>query len=408
MLRYLPVASQRRAWFGSAIAAGVILLLVAPGAMAAWPMAGRDPAHSRSEGTPFEPSSNWVLDPVALGFGRWASPPALVDHLAIVGVSENATVALTEAGAVKWRTTLSNASEQRIAVDGDLAFVTLWDRSLVALNVSDGGIRWHRAFAERVVAEPTASAGRVAIATADGMVHLLLASDGTEQWAARARVYPETPPAFGPGATLIAPTNESLIAFRVVDGSVAWTHQGASSMVIPTETAIFLTSAEPRLYALDPASGHVKWSVPLSGGAPYFSLMDSALYVLTLDLRLQKFSATDGRQLWSVEIPNDVSYAPIFSQGAVLTYDWSGRLTRYSLENGRKLGEAQPGLMAIAPPVPAGDDVLVMTANPGKGAVLMALPVSSFHDTPSSIVPALSVSMTLLVILAASWAASRR
>lgn len=407
------MTGEQRAWLRTLIAGAAIsfvgLWILTPAAVASWPMAGHDPAHSRSEGSAFEPSTSWRIDPVALGFGGWAGPPALVDRLALIGVRDNATLALTEMGQVKWRTALDGASEQAIAVDGGTAFVSLDDHRLVALDVTSGEIRWVRQLAARRLAEPTASDGDVAIATADGLVHLLLASNGAERWVVAARVRADSPPVFAPGATLLVLTNDSLTAFHQRDGSVAWTHQiVAGDTVIPTERRIFLSSPEPRLYALDPVSGTAEWSAPLSDLAPYFSFKDGALYVLTIDGQLQKFDAADGRRIWSARLSTHSSFPPIFVKDSVVVFDVSGRLTRYSLDGGPNLGETKVGLMAIAPPVPAGGYVLAMTAAPGKSELLTAVPLSDFRPPSVPMTPMISAGALLSVILAASWVISRR
>ena len=146
-------------------------------------------------------------------------------------------------------TRMSFDHAHHVAVAGGLLFFgSSADGKVYALDAATGETRWSFATAGPVRLAPAVWQGRVLVTSDDGLLYCLSAADGTLLWQKRG----------GPEGDLLL-GNDRMISRWPVRGGVAVTKDTVyfGAGIWPTE-GIFL-------YALDPATGKVRWCNDESG-----------------------------------------------------------------------------------------------------------------------------------------------
>lgn len=223
-------------------------------------------------------------------------------------------------------------------------------------------------------------------------------------------------------------TDSTLSAFDLQDGRKKWSRsilpegehdKGAVGGGLSYASGkLFATNGYKYLLALDPANGRQLWKAALPAPARSAStVMDDRVYIVTLDNRLNVFSAADGAPLWSytgvaqttnllgsaspaadstlVVLPmssgelyglrpengqmtwednlssvrntgslnslSDIKGLPVIDQGVVYAISFSGRMVALDQVSGQRLWQREIG--SSETPWAAGENVFVLTAD---------------------------------------------
>jgi outer membrane protein assembly factor BamB len=190
---------------------------------------------------------------------------------------------------------------------------------------------------------------------ADKMLYAGLATGG-DKWQVGLDGAVLATPAVGPDSTTYAGTDAGTLTAVTTQGEVRWrTSLGAgkpirSSPALGADGMLYAGSDEGLLFALDSATGAVKWSYPTGGaitaaptigadGLVYLASTDGALYVVGRDGRLVTKFQADG--------PIDGASPAIGADGTLYLATRSG--TVYALVE----GAPTPPVPAAATPTPA-------------------------------------------------------
>src|SRR5579875_9294 len=224
---------------------------------------------------------------------------------------------------------------------------------IAAYDLQTGSLRWTANLRDTLnYAPPLLLAGRTLYVAGDHTIFALNSSDGTVLWtsphAARTLLLSNS----GSQHLLIAASADGLLALSASDGSPVWTFHGragsmtaagvlsltpaqfyqASEQVSATNTTIFASGIawkapqiqpELWLYALDAATGNVRWSRQLAAsaisadaGRVFTPLVDSAQHLVILEqqqdsstLSIAAFDADSGQPRWQSQF-QDISAAP--------------------------------------------------------------------------------------------------
>jgi outer membrane protein assembly factor BamB len=265
------------------------------------------------------PSSN--VDDIARVHEKWrvefqakfVGLPATDQAGVVVTVGESEVVAISNTGAIEWRTAVAGAVANAPRLDDGLVFVAA-KRSVVALKRVDGSIAWSvptTATDEANRANRPVVAGDVVVATAaNGLVLGLDRMTGTERWRVSLPTATTAEPAAG-GGVGVPPV-------AVVVGIAEW-------------------------WGLDPATGATLWSGDIglfgtSSPAVYASGADSLAAIATNE-RLVAVNARTGEPAWETAAQQSELYqVPVLADhgNELLVPDHWGRLTAYDPYDGRR------------------------------------------------------------------------
>ncbi len=196
------------------------------------------------------------------------------------------------------------ATEQQVYVntpEGKLAALNLSARSRGLIFPGEG--EWsfppgQKAKLGSLFATPSVSNGVVYIASLEGRVYALDAAMGTEKWKEPHKVVGDiqASPLVAKGKVFVA-ANNKVFAIEALDGRTGWTQPFVASGRIwakpaadEVETTLFFGTLDKDFYALDTATGSLKWTFKAGGailttpvlhkGKIYFGAFDGNLYAL--------------------------------------------------------------------------------------------------------------------------------
>lgn len=189
----------------------------------------------------------------------------------------NSLVALDPSdGEVRWRNTHHedegiSDTFNRPAVRDDIVVVTNWPHQATAFDIETGEQRWQRELDDQMILPPVATDAGIVVPSRS-RVWLLDTADGSTLWK------------------------------RDLDGNAT---EGAPAVADGT---IFVADEQESLHALDLASGEVLWSTPFDGPTTPV-VADGYVYAVRSSFSLEAFDAETGEKQFTYE-PSQVPLSP--------------------------------------------------------------------------------------------------
>lgn len=260
------------------------------------------------------------------------------------------------------------------AAAGTLA-VAAEDGAVTVLDAETGRVQW------RVTVEGSLGAGagqdgrRVAVVTRGGDVVVL--QDGQELWRRRLSARSLTPPLVAGERVFVYAQDRSVHAFDADTGSRLWVQQRQGDPLTLSQQGVLLPVGDtlivgqgPRLVALDPLRGTVRWEVPVAnprGTNEVERLADlvgpagrqaDTVCVRAFQAAVGCVDTRRARLLWSKGSNGSAGLAT--DVGQAYGVDSTGRITAYRLSDGETLWTAD-GLRfrGLTAPLAAGDSIVV-------------------------------------------------
>ena len=177
-------------------------------------------------------------------------------------------------GGLQWRLQTGGPIRSSPTVLGDALYLGSSDGELYRVNALTGAVAWRRSLGSAVTSTPAVTASRVYVGTYDGVMHARADGDGREVWS------------FKTGAPLP-------LVWGFESGET-WTSSPAL-----TGTTLVFGARDGKLYALDAASGRLRWSTSL--GARVYStpaVEGGAVFVGTQDGKVHAVDLASGKPRW--------------------------------------------------------------------------------------------------------------
>lgn len=161
-----------------------------------------------------------------------------------------------------------------LSADGSMLFAGSWNNSVYALNTSNGTLRWSYATASYISSSPAlGSDGTVYITSGDGFLYALNPTATAAlrlKWSFLSDGTIAASPAIGPDNSIVFATLGGTVTAVTSTGLVKWTRTvptiagrdsriRASPAIAPDGT-VYVGSGNYFFYALDGATGAIKWS----------------------------------------------------------------------------------------------------------------------------------------------------
>jgi len=229
----------------------------------------------------------------------WASPatgnvrgcPAIVGHTAVFVSSGGVATALdARTGAKLWSRSLGVADNSSVAAAGGLAVLGLQDGSVVALDLTDGSMRWRADTGTGArIGTVAIDGGRVFVPTLDGggagsrTITTLDLATGGRLWRLASPGDKSTyAPAIGDGRAIVEGEDGSVTALDPATGAVLWQSRApglVEVVAVVADGVSYGASNGGFAFALDAATGVERWRVPIRG-VPYGALVTSGMVIV--------------------------------------------------------------------------------------------------------------------------------
>lgn len=273
-----------------------------------------------------------------------------------------------------WRTEIEAAISGGPGDGGELILVG-GDAEVIALNKSDGQIRWRVAVSSEVLSAPAYGSGVVVVRTVDGAMYGLDAGDGHRLW----RYSQEVPllslrgvgePQIVSGIVVAGFANGRLVALTLQDGRVIWelalsVPRGRTELermvdvdatLSVREGVVYAAGYQGRVAALTLDGGRLLWTREFSSYSGS-AVAGRDLYVTDAAGNLWALARSNGGTLWKQNALHGRRLsAPAVQGGAVVVADYEGYVHWLSRDDGHLLARARvedwETLFPVPPEIP--------------------------------------------------------
>jgi outer membrane protein assembly factor BamB len=208
---------------------------------------------------PTDKSIVWSTD-----CGGYIAPiPQVIGDLLVVGSEQTALALEPNSGKTKWACTLSSPARYGPITDGLMVYFRCQDGSLESVELTSGRFRWSiRAPFGPEAFPPVIAGGRVIVTAGDTLY--AIARTGAQAWTAKMPAGVGGPIAVE-GDTMFVPcVNGEVYALYARSGRTQYgptykVDSSVSSRPLLTESLMIVGTADALIYALDRATGTIKW-----------------------------------------------------------------------------------------------------------------------------------------------------
>jgi outer membrane protein assembly factor BamB len=296
------------------------------------------------------------------------SSAAIVDGVVHVGLGNGELIALNLSdGAVRWKySTMSFIGESSPAVSSGVVFIGDLDGTLHAVNARDGKLLWAYKTEGEIKSSPVVVDGLVLIGSYDTFLYALDARSGELRWRFQTGGPVHSTPAVQDGLVFVAGCDEVFRAIRVADGEQAYEIPAggytAASPVLDGDRAYFGTFSN-EVISLNLNEKAVSWrySDPQQQ-FPFYSsaaLTGSRVIVGGRDKLVHAIDAATGKAAWTFAARARIDASPVVAGDRVFVGSYDGRLYVLDIETGNKQWEFNAGAALAASPAIASGRVIV-------------------------------------------------
>ena len=316
--------------------------------------------------------------------GPVRSSPTIAGGVVYIGSGDGFVYAIDAVtGGIRWRRDMGAAVGSTPAVAGGLVYAGAADGSFRALRAADGSVAWtFRTGAavplawgvesgEVYSSSPTvAGGGAVLFGAEDGNLYAVDARTGRERWrfATGGRVYGS--PAVAGGLAYVGSQRGVVYAVDLATGKERWRHAVAGSRDSSAKfgfdrttlqsspavagDALYIGARDGVLYALDRATGRLRWrndhnmswvnsSPAVDGGLVYAGSSDARF--------VQAVDTATGQERWRSPATNVVWGSPAVDDARVYVGDGGGVMFCFDKATGRELWRYRVGAGIFSSPV---------------------------------------------------------
>ncbi|WP_435101963.1 PQQ-binding-like beta-propeller repeat protein [Halarchaeum sp. P4] len=170
---------------------------------------------------------------------------------------------------------------------------------------TDGTVAWQNQYPNGVTTVPPAFVGDVVVLVADGDLVALDPTDGSQVWTASLPGADTFAWLNGADDTVVAATNLGVAAIDAGDGTRRWYYQTGRETQSPPALAdgvVYAGSEDTYVYALDGASGAVRWRVKTEARVGSLAVAEGRVYAATEDGVLYGLDAASGTERWTATL----------------------------------------------------------------------------------------------------------
>jgi outer membrane protein assembly factor BamB len=295
-------------------------------------------ASSAGQLSAFDARSGRPLWSASVGASIWSSPAVADGIVCVVAVRENKVYAFDAmSGSLLWATPGDPGfpSDSSPAIANGVVYVGLGDHYLHAYNARTGAELWRLVMPGGIDSSPAVVAGVVYVGAYQG-VYAVDARAGTVRWLADVD-YPfsNSAPAVTNGTVYISDDNGNLYALDAATGVLRWSRQTGSNLnsVAVANGVVYVGDYWGEVEARDGTTGALLWSQVTGRVYSSPTVANGVVYVGTEEpSTLAAFNAADGTPLWSTSTGHSGNTSsPVVTDGTVYIGAPNFRLYAYRL-----------------------------------------------------------------------------
>lgn len=300
----------------------------------------------------------------------------------VAGGAGNVAALDAATGKDVWRLNLGTPIAAGVGSDGQTAAVVTRNNQLVA--ITDGAERWRVRLPARSFTAPLVAGERVFVLTADRVVTAFDGKTGARLWSqsrpAEPLVLSQTGALLAVGDTLVVGLAGRLTGLNPDNGSVRWeapvaTSRGTNEVerlvdivgpVSRIRNSVCARAYSAAVGCVDASRGTVVWTRAAQGTTGVHG-DDRLVFGSESDGRFQAWQRATGEPAWSIDrLKYRGLTAPLALGRVVAVADSRGLVHLVSREDGSEMTRlTTDGSPILAPPVLAGDALVVQTRNGG-------------------------------------------
>jgi outer membrane protein assembly factor BamB len=344
--------------------------------------------------------------------GSVRSSPIVVDGVLLVGSSDGYFYALdAETGNEKWKFAADSAVASSAAVANGRVFFSSYKGTFYAVSFAAGRLLWKARFgpdmqrADQLAVGPRPATfdgdfilssaavlnDTVVVGGGDGLVYAFNAKTGRLHWKFRTDGRVRSSPAISNGVVFVGSYDGSLYAIDFESGRLIWrfdtkgrsinsANYGFDRRAILASPAVsdgvvYIGSRDARLYAVDAATGTLKWTFDYRKDDATWVLSSVAIqapvvFEGTADgYFVHALNAGDGSELWRFKMPNRVWSSPVVAGSVLYVGNQSGGLYAIDLATGKERWQFQTQAAILSTPAIANGTVYFGSNDGGIYAV---------------------------------------
>jgi len=348
-----------------------------------WPGYAYGPSNTGHQAVTDGPTENvsraWALDLANVSVRR--SSAAVRNESLYVGLENGTLLAVDRTdGSVRWRTALSaDPLRSSPTVYDGTVYVGGEGGSVYAVDAADGSVAWSEPTGGNVTSSPVAFDGTVYVGSANDSLHAFDAAEGTERWVFATDGDVDSSPAVVGDTVYVGSRDGSVSAVWTANGSERWSTAvgavGTSGPAVENGTVYVGVPGADEVAALNASNGSVAWTAPIGAdvaGSP--AVANGRVFVGGSDGVVRALSAANGSELWRDDLGGSIRSSPAVAGGAVFVStgtDGSGTLAAYDAADGTTYWSASLSEDVSSSPVVV-DDVVYLARAGGSGAELIA------------------------------------
>lgn len=205
-------------------------------------------------------------------------------------------------------------------------------------------------------AAPILADGQLIAGSYDFQIHSLNPTTGIENWVNKDATGRWIGSPLAVNGLILAPNADHNLYAINSNGIVQWkftAKNGLWNQPLTDGKSVFVSSMDKNLYALDPQSGKVLWSVELGGSVLFSQTLgdDGILYIATINNEILAISSESGKINWKVKTDGTVWEPVVVKDGTLYAGDQSGKVFALSTKDGSKIWDLDAGASVIGGPV---------------------------------------------------------
>lgn len=287
-------------------------------------------------------------------------------------------------GSTLWSADIEGTLSGQVVFDGRHVLTGTDEGRLLALDPDSGSELWSYAVQAPIVQAPVVAGGAIYFVDGNNGVYAL-ETDGKWRWQYRREapaefaLMGEGRPVVSDGRLHVGFSDGMLVTLDARDGAVVWTRdlspehdrfQDVDATPILAGGLLLAASAAAGLYALDPATGAIRWTVPIDG-IQHATKVDEDVVVALDSGRVMRLEGSTGRARWRTTLGDaGAPGEPTLVAGLLAVTTSHGGLHLLDAWTGRPMQRFEPGSGIHARPAVGADGSVFVLSN---GGVLYAL-----------------------------------
>lgn len=289
----------------------------------------------------------------------------------------------------RWRSDLKGVITSSAAAVAGRIYIGSDDRSLYAIDATNGKVKWRHPTHGKVVSSPAWNAGKVFFTSTDGTLYALQAETGQRLWSRNAQYGLSSPalavpPGGGPDTWIYVGSARGTVDAIDLNGRVHWSFQTGGpveSSPAVLEGSVYVGSNDDAVYALDAKTGSLRWSV-LTGGDVSASpaVSKGVVYVGSSDAKMYALDAKNGHPKWIHRCLTGVKASAVIGtrgsdgRDTIFIGTVGGRMLSLDADTGRPVWTRSFNTSGVSSAVLTGDTLFV-----GTGPRILALDPRDGH-----------------------------